>query len=60
MSDKKPKAEKYDNRVYVAVVGIDYSTPTGEKRAEPGDKLTDLPAKSISWLLESRAIKEVK
>lgn len=60
MTDKKPKANKNDGRTYVVVIGINYATPTGEKRVEPGDKVSDLPAKSVNWLLESGAIKEVK
>lgn len=38
---------------YRAVVGIDYPP---NKRAEPGDVVTDLPAKSLKWLLDCGAI----
>lgn len=38
---------------YEVVVGLDY----GDKRAEPGDVVTDLPAKSVTWLLDQGFIK---
>lgn len=41
---------------YRAIVGLDY--PPG-KRAEPGDIVTDLPEKSIKWLLNQNRIEEV-
>lgn len=37
---------------YRVVHGLDYSG----KRAEPGDVVTDLPAKSVPWLLEQAHI----
>lgn len=35
---------------YRAVVGIDYPP---NKRAEAGDTISDLPEKSVAWLLDS-------
>lgn len=37
-------------KTYRALVGINYPTKGGEKRAEPGDVVSDLPAKSVQWL----------
>ncbi len=38
---------------YRVLNGLDYPDGTGgEKRAEIGDVVTDLPASSIPWLLE--------
>jgi hypothetical protein len=34
------------------VIGIDYAG----KRAEPGDIVDDIPARSVSWLLEQGVI----
>jgi hypothetical protein len=56
--EKQGKPEK--GRTYAVVVGIDYRTPSGEKRANPGDKVTDIPTRSVRWLVEQGAIKEVK
>lgn len=42
---KKPTA-------YRVKVGLDYPVKGVEKRAEKGDVVTDLPPKSIPWLLE--------
>lgn len=44
MSEKKKR--------YRVVRGLNYGT----KRAEPGDVVTDLPSKSIPWLLEQGCI----
>ena len=41
---------------YRAVVGLDYPP---NKRAEAGDIVTDLPEKSVTWLLASGFIEEV-
>lgn len=54
------KAEKPDARTYVVLKGINYKTPTGEKRAEVGDRVSDLPARSVRWLVEDGAIREDK
>jgi hypothetical protein len=40
---------------YKVLVGVDYAG----KRAEPGDIVTDLPAKSVPWLLEQGVIESV-
>lgn len=37
---------------YRALVGISYPGKSGEKRAEVGDLVSDLPPKSTKWLLE--------
>ena len=37
---------------YTVLVGIDYAG----KRAEPGDLVDDIPAKSLPWLLEQNII----
>mgnify|MGYP001582815856 FL=1 len=38
---------------YRVVTGLSYPGKDGtELRAEPGDVVTDLPAKSVSWLLK--------
>mgnify|MGYP006292243569 CR=1 FL=1 len=71
MDDKNDKAnEKQDKKVkpakkqaivsgeFVAVVGINYPTATGEKRLEAGESASDIPARSIPWLLETGAIKQ--
>lgn len=39
---------------FVVVSGVDYPP---NKRAEPGDVVDDLPAKSVQWLLECGAIR---
>lgn len=36
---------------YVAVVGITYPTAKGEQYAKPGTRITDLPERSVKWLL---------
>lgn len=41
---------------YRAVVGIDYPP---NKRVEAGEIVSDLPEKSITWLLSSGAIEEL-
>lgn len=40
---------------YKVLVGLDY----GDKRAEVGDVVSDLPTKSVSWLKEQGMIEEV-
>ena len=39
---------------YKVLVGLDYGKPS--KRAEEGDIVSDLPASSVSWLLEQNLI----
>jgi len=41
---------------YKVLVGIEY----GDKRAEEGDTVSDIPQKSVSWLLEQGLIAEVE
>ena len=43
-----------DTKKYRVVRGIDY----GRKRAEPGDLVSDLPEKSIGWLLAQGHIED--
>lgn len=50
VSDKKPRTK------YKALVGLDY----GDTRVEAGEVVSDIPAKSVEWLLESNSIVEVK
>lgn len=47
----KPKATDPAARPYRVLVGLNYPAAGLDKRAEPGDIVTDLPAKSITWLL---------
>jgi hypothetical protein len=42
---------------YKVLVGLDYGKPS--KRAEEGDVISDLPAASVSWLLEQNMIELV-
>ena len=39
---------------YRILVGIDYAG----KRAEPGDIVTDLPGRSVGWLLEQGIVEK--
>jgi hypothetical protein len=57
MENEKKDDEK---RSYVVVTGINYKTAKGEKRANPGDKVSDIPSRSVRWLVEAGAIKEMK
>jgi len=59
--EQKPEKaqDKTDKRTFVALVGINYSTGSGEKRVEPGKKVSDLPASSVSWMLEQGIVQEV-
>jgi hypothetical protein len=41
---------------YTVLNGVNYPP---DRRAEPGDVVTDLPAKAIKWLLEINAIAPV-
>lgn len=47
---------------YRALVGLNYpqNGKGPERRAEPGDIIDDLPAKSVPWLLEDGSIAEVE
>lgn len=47
-------------KAFRVLVGINYPTKGGEKRAEPEDIVTDLPAKSVKWLLEQGYVEEVE
>ena len=42
---------------YKVLVGLDYGKPS--KRAEEGDIVSDLPAASVSWLIEQNLIELV-
>lgn len=44
---------------YIARVGLNYPTAKGEARVEAGEKVTDIPAKSASWLVEQGLIQPV-
>lgn len=41
---------------YTVLVGIDYAG----KRAEPGDLVDDLPAKSLPWLLDQNIVQRAE
>lgn len=41
---------------YKVLVGLDY----GDKRAEAGDIVSDLPTKSVSWLKEQGLIEDAE
>lgn len=43
---------------YRIVRGVNYPSGAGEKRAEPGDVVDDLPEESIGWLLDDGAIEK--
>lgn len=43
---------KATSKEYVAQVGLNYPTADGEVRVEAGATVTDLPAKSVGWLLD--------
>ncbi len=43
---------------YRVLVGLNYPTPRGEKRAEAGDVVDDLPKKSLEWLLRQGHVEE--
>lgn len=48
-------------KTYLVLVGLNYPVKGGkEKRAEPGDVITDLPTKSIPWLLDNGYIEPVE
>jgi len=47
------------SKAYEVINGLDYPVKGGTKRAEPGDVATDLPPKSIPWLLDGGHIKPV-
>lgn len=41
---------------YTVQIGLDYPTAQGNRRAEPGDVVSDLPVSSVPWLLADGAI----
>jgi hypothetical protein len=45
---------------YRVLTGINYPTARGSRRAEPDDIVTDLPPKSVPWLLEQGHIEKVE
>lgn len=44
---------------YKVNVGLSYVAGGEERRAEPGDVATDIPAESVGWLLAGGHISEV-
>lgn len=44
---------------YRALAGINYPGKSGEKRAEAGELVSDLPTKSVKWLLDGGYIEPV-
>lgn len=45
---------------YKVLVGLDYPTPKGAKRAEIGDVVDDLPKSSLEWLLRQNCIEPLE
>jgi hypothetical protein len=45
---------------YLINVGMNYVVNGAEKRVEPGDIVSDIPAKSIKWLLSDGYISIVE
>lgn len=46
---------------YRVVIGLNYPDGKGgEKRAEPGETVNDLPLTSVSWLLEQNCIELIE
>lgn len=43
-------------QTFIARVGLNYPTANGEARVEAGEKITDLPAKSVAWLRDQGLI----
>jgi hypothetical protein len=52
---RKRSSEATNSTIYIALVGVNYGDP--EKRVEPGEEVSDLPAESIPWLLEQGCIR---
>ena len=48
------------SKAYKVIVGLNYPAKGGEKRAEPEDVVTDLPPKSLPWLLEGGYVEPVE
>lgn len=51
---KKPRTKSGTG--WVAVVGLDYRTPHGDKRVEAGDRCDDVPETSAKWLAKDGLI----
>jgi hypothetical protein len=47
-------------KAFRVLVGLNYPGKDGEQRAEPGDIVSDLPAKSVKWLTEQGHIEPVE
>jgi hypothetical protein len=54
MADTRTPAPADPPKAYEVLVGLNY--PPDNKRAEPGDVVSDLPTESISWLLAQGVI----
>lgn len=46
--------------MYRVIVGINYPVNGVEKRAEPGDTISDLAPKDAEWMLADGVIEEVE
>lgn len=44
---------------YTVNIGLDYPTAQGNRRAEPGDVISDLPVSSVPWLVKDGAVTPV-
>lgn len=61
MADKKTPKEPRADQPYRAVVGLDYSSPTGKAiRVEAGRVARNLPEKSVKWLLDQGLIEPIE
>jgi hypothetical protein len=45
---------------YRVKVGISYPTVNGERHAEPGEAVDDLPAGAAEWMLADGAVEEIR
>lgn len=59
---KKPKTTKTKEPAgaYKALVGFNYPTASGEVRVEPGQVVSDLPERSVSWLVRDGVVAPVE
>jgi len=57
MDEQEKKPAK---RTFVALVGLDYMAGGKPVRVEAGKKADNIPARSVSWLLQQGLIKEAK
>lgn len=56
MSKDEKKRSKDRKASYEVLTGLNY----GDRRAEAGEIVSDIPAESVSWLLEQNHIKRAE